>query len=103
VNKELLAFKQYQVNGKDIKCPLQWWEKHETMFPTIGFLAHQILRIYSSQIEIKIILYLIGILINLKEWFLQLNNSKKLDKLVVVNKKWLNNPKVGCTSSPLLT
>jgi hypothetical protein len=24
---------------KDIKCPLQWWHKHEAMFPTIGFLT----------------------------------------------------------------
>jgi hypothetical protein len=42
------------------------------MFPTIGFLACQILKIFSSQIETNIILSLIGILINLKIWFLQL-------------------------------
>jgi len=23
---------------KDVKCPFHWWEKHEIMFPTIGFL-----------------------------------------------------------------
>jgi hypothetical protein len=27
VNRELLIFKHYQVDVKDIKCPLQWWEK----------------------------------------------------------------------------
>jgi hypothetical protein len=25
VNKELVIFKQYQVDVKEIKCPLQWW------------------------------------------------------------------------------
>jgi hypothetical protein len=51
VTKELLIFKRYQVDPKDIKCPLQWWGKHEAMFPTIGFLAHQILGIVGSQLE----------------------------------------------------
>jgi len=32
-------------------CFLQWWEKCETMFCTIGFLTHQILNIIESQIE----------------------------------------------------
>jgi hypothetical protein len=42
VNKELLIFKRYQVDVKEIKCPLQWWQKHESMFPIVGFLIHQI-------------------------------------------------------------
>ncbi len=50
VNKELLIFRHYQVNVKDIKCPLQWWEKHESMFPTIGFCARNFLRIVGFQI-----------------------------------------------------
>jgi hypothetical protein len=37
VNNELLIFTHYQVDVKDIKCPLQWWKKYENMFPTIGF------------------------------------------------------------------
>jgi hypothetical protein len=37
VNKELLIFKRYLVDVKDIKCPLHWWGKHENMFLTIGF------------------------------------------------------------------
>ncbi len=28
VNKELQMFKKFQVNVKDIKCLLKWWEKH---------------------------------------------------------------------------
>jgi hypothetical protein len=42
VNMELLIFKQYQVDVKEIKCHLQWWQKHESMFPTMGFLIRQI-------------------------------------------------------------
>jgi hypothetical protein len=39
VNMELLFFKCYHVDNKEIKCPLEWWEKHESLFPIIGFLA----------------------------------------------------------------
>jgi hypothetical protein len=66
VNRELLIFKHYQVDVKDIKCRLQWLGKHENMFPTIGFCARQILRIVGSQIKIKRIFSLIQILINLR-------------------------------------
>jgi hypothetical protein len=39
VTMELLIFRCYQMDPKNIKCPLQWWGKHETMFPIVGFLA----------------------------------------------------------------
>jgi hypothetical protein len=32
-NKEFFIFMHYQMDVKDIKCPLQWWEKHESTFP----------------------------------------------------------------------
>jgi hypothetical protein len=53
VNKELLIFRHYQVDVKAIKCPLQWWEKHESMFCTFGFCARKILGIVGPQIETK--------------------------------------------------
>jgi hypothetical protein len=37
VKKKLLIFKQHKKDVKDVKCPFHWWEKHEIMFPTIGF------------------------------------------------------------------
>ncbi len=40
VKRVLLVFWHYQMDVKEIKCPLQWWDKHEAMFPTIGFLVH---------------------------------------------------------------
>jgi hypothetical protein len=51
VNRKLLIFYIYYVNAKDIKCPLEWWRKHETMFPTIDFVSKQMLGNVSSQIE----------------------------------------------------
>jgi hypothetical protein len=60
------------VDVKDIKCPLQRWEKHENMFPTIGFYIRQIFEIIGCQIDIKRIFslarivitkYLLGIII----------------------------------------
>jgi hypothetical protein len=31
INRKLLIFRCYQVYVKNMKCPLQWWEKHENM------------------------------------------------------------------------
>jgi hypothetical protein len=39
VRMELMIFRKFQVDAKNKKCPFQWWEKHESMFPTIKFLA----------------------------------------------------------------
>jgi hypothetical protein len=39
VKIKLLVFKKYQLDVKNIKCPLQWCQKHEIMFPTFGFLT----------------------------------------------------------------
>jgi hypothetical protein len=40
-SRELLIFKlKFQVDMKNIKCPLQWWDMHEPMFPIVRFLTH---------------------------------------------------------------
>jgi hypothetical protein len=39
MNKELLMFRGFQVNVKDIQCPLEWWAKHESLFPIVSFFA----------------------------------------------------------------
>jgi len=44
-------FKKFQVHVKDIKCPLEWWGKHESLFPIGKFLASQIFGIVDFQIE----------------------------------------------------
>jgi len=48
VNKELLMFKRFPMVVKDIECCLKWWAKHESLFPTVAFLARQILDIVGS-------------------------------------------------------
>ncbi len=65
------------MNSKEIKCPLVWWEKHESLFPRIEFLARQIIGILRSQIEIECIFSLVGILTNLRRYFLQCDYLKK--------------------------
>ncbi len=80
---------------KDIKCPLQWWEKHESMFPTSSFCAKQILGIVGSQIEIEKIFSLARILTSLRRCHLQ---SKFLDKLIFVSKNWPHDPRISCKS-----
>jgi hypothetical protein len=53
------------------------------MFPTIGFLAEQILGVVGSKIEIEVIFSLAKILTNLRRCRLQTEN---LEKLIFVNK-----------------
>jgi hypothetical protein len=49
-------FKRY-LDRKDIKCLLDWWVKHESVFSTIAYLAHQILDIVGLQIKIERIFF----------------------------------------------
>jgi hypothetical protein len=92
VTRELLDFRRFHVNVKDIKNLLQWWEKHEFRLHAIGFLTKQILRIVSSQIETEYIFSLAEILTSLKRCWLQ---SEILDKLFSVSQNWPNDPRVG--------
>jgi hypothetical protein len=39
VNKKLLMFRRFQVDVKDIKCLLEWWAKHKSLFLIMAFLA----------------------------------------------------------------
>ncbi len=65
-NKELLMFRSFQVDVKEIKCPLKWWVKHESLFPTMAFLAHQFFGTIGSQIETERFFSLARILTNLR-------------------------------------
>ncbi len=93
VTRELLIFRRYLMDPKDIKSLLQWWGKYETMFPTIGFLASQILNIVGSQIKIERIFSLMRILTNQRRCHLQLDNLKLF---IFVSKKLPNDLRVGC-------
>jgi hypothetical protein len=39
VSRELLDFKRFHVDVKDIKNIHRWWEKHESRFHIVGFLT----------------------------------------------------------------
>jgi hypothetical protein len=39
INQNLMIFCRFRVNAKDIKCPLEWWKKHESMFPIVSFFS----------------------------------------------------------------
>jgi hypothetical protein len=95
VNKELLMFIRFQVDVKNIKCPLKWWAKHESLFPIVAFLAHHILGIFYSQIEIEKKNSLARILTNLRKCHLQLDN---LNKIFFVSKHKPSDLRVGCSS-----
>jgi hypothetical protein len=41
VRRELLDFKRFHVDVKNIKNPLQWWEKHEFGFHVLVFLQNK--------------------------------------------------------------
>jgi hypothetical protein len=92
-NRELFIFMHYQMDVKDIKCPLQWWDKHESVF-LVGFCVKQILRIIEFQIEMNKVFSLIKVLNSLKRCL----QSKNLDKMIFVNKNWLIDPNIGCKS-----
>jgi hypothetical protein len=66
ITRELFNFRRFHVDVKNIKNPLQWWEKHESKFPTFGFLVKQILKIIGSQIETKCIFSFVAILTSLR-------------------------------------
>ncbi len=40
VIKELSIFRKFQVDMKNIKCPLEWWEKQEFIFFTFRLFIH---------------------------------------------------------------
>ncbi len=55
------------MDAKDIKCFLEWWKKHETMFSIIGFLVKHILEIVNFQIETMNLFPLAKILTNFEK------------------------------------
>ncbi len=92
VKKEVLIFRRYQIDVKDIKCPLQWWEKHETIFLIVGFFALALL----DHILNKKNFFLRRILTNFRICKLQTEN---LENLIFLSKNWPNDSKIECKAS----
>jgi hypothetical protein len=77
VNRELLILRIFQINAKEIKNPLQWRQKHESIFPIVSFFAWQILGIVGSQIETKILFSLINMFTNHRKCCFQFHKNYK--------------------------
>jgi hypothetical protein len=72
INRDLLISSIIKWMSKTLKVhfnsyPLQWWEKHENMFPTFGFYARQIIGIVGSQIEKKLLFFHLESLLILRD------------------------------------
>ena len=87
-----------QVPGKSAENPLHWWKAHESQFPTVAFLARQVLGIVGSQIETERVFSIAGVLTALRRCRL---GSKNLDQLVLLVKNWLDDPREGCAAKTL--
>jgi hypothetical protein len=62
---------------------------HEGQFLNVGFLAKQIFGILSSQIKTKWAFSLVGVLIALRQYHLQMDN---MDWIITIVKNWPYDP-----------
>jgi hypothetical protein len=84
INRELLILSTIKWMSKTSNVHFNRGKNMRICFLQLVFWAKQILGLHRSQIEIKKIIFsLIGILVNFRRCHLQ---SKKLDKLIFVNK-----------------
>jgi hypothetical protein len=58
------------VHAKDIKCLLEWWEKHKSLFSIVAFLEHHIFGIVGFYLKTEKIFSLPRIFTNLKKCYL---------------------------------
>ncbi len=69
------------------------WAKHVVQFPHVSFLVHQVLGIVGSQMEIKQIFNVVGVITNLR-W--SRHDIENLDWLILIIDNWLSDVRVGC-------
>jgi hypothetical protein len=93
ITKNLFLFRKHSIPSSACANPLTWWQMYEGQFPNVAFYAKQILGIPVSQIEIKEVLNLVGVLITLRCCHLQVEN---MDWIVIVVKSWPNDPHANC-------
>ncbi len=73
---------------------LSWWQCHENQFLNVGFLTKQILGISRSQIHTVHVFSLVGVLIALCDYCLQVEN---LNQIIMVFKNQPDDPWLNCT------
>jgi hypothetical protein len=72
-----------QLEAKSCEDPLKWWKVHEAQLPIVRYLVHQILGIVGSQIEVKRIFSIVGIMTRLRKCRL---GTQNLNQLVLISK-----------------
>ncbi len=75
--------------------PFIRWAKHEQWFPNLTYVSRQVMGIVGSQIEIERIFSMVRVITSLKSCLLGIEN---LDKLVLIMKNWLHDPRFRCTN-----
>lgn len=63
VKRQFLIFKRYQVDANEITCPLEWWERQAVMFPIVGFLAWNFLKLQVHKLRLKGYYFQLGYLL----------------------------------------
>lgn len=71
---ELNMFQALHVRAEEVEHPLTWWKMNCTQFAKVGFLAKQILRISSNQIECERNCSIVGVLTSLRRCRLRPTN-----------------------------
>jgi hypothetical protein len=77
----------------EIENHLIWWAKHNVQFCHVSFFACQVLGIVGSHIEINNFFNVVGVISNLKWYWLGIDN---LDKFILIIKNWHSDACVGC-------
>jgi hypothetical protein len=65
--KNCWCLEGFKVDVKDIKCPLEWWAKHESLFPIVAFLFIKFLALLVLKYKIERKISLVGIITNLRK------------------------------------
>ena len=96
---ELSLFRRLTIVHPEAEEPLAWWKLNASRFPSVSFLARQILAIPGSQIETERIFSIAGVLTSLRRCRLGLNN---LDSLIMINKNWPDDSRHECEVTPVV-
>jgi hypothetical protein len=90
---ELSLFRRLTIVHPEAEEPLTWWKLNASRFPSVSFLARQILAIPGSQIETERIFSIASVLTSLRRCRLGLNN---LDSLIMINNNWPDDSRREC-------
>ncbi len=94
VTKELVLFWRLAIPPPMCADPFAWLKTHEGQFLDVSFFVQQVFGSLRFQIEIERVLNLLGVLIALRCYRLQVQN---LDRIITIIKNWHDDPHLNCT------